>query len=110
MHDNHQVIELMGTHDFTQLQQQTQQQQTQMLNYTMTETQNIPTAAQQQPQQQQHATDNNNQDNNRSSRPIRRTSRRTPQVSSNFSKTLKFQSKWAIHKQTASIKRINERK
>ncbi|KAI8119283.1 Protein dimmed [Lucilia cuprina] len=79
MHDS-QVIELMGTHDFTQLQQQqqqTQQQQQQMLNYAMTETQNLPTA-------QQHATENNNQDNNRTSRPIRRTSRRTPQLSNNY--------------------------
>ncbi|KAM7352252.1 basic helix-loop-helix family member dimmed [Cochliomyia hominivorax] len=80
MHDN-QVIELMGTHDFTQLQQQTQQQQQQqqMLNYAMTETQNLPNAA------AHHTTENNNnQDNNRSSRPIRRTSRRTPQLSNNY--------------------------
>ena len=83
MHDS-QVIELMGTHDFTQLQQQQQQQsqqqeqqqqqQQQMLNYAMTETQNISSTA------QQH-NENTNQDNNRTSRPIRRTSRRTPQVS-----------------------------
>lgn len=66
MHDT-QVIELMGTQDFSQLQQQ--QLPHQMLSYTMTETQTTPTA--------QHA---DNQDNNRTSRPVRRASRRTPQV------------------------------
>lgn len=82
MHDT-QVMELMGSHDFTQLQQQQQppppqqqqQQQAlqaqQMLNYTMTETQNPNPAV------TQHA---DNPDNNRTSRPIRRASRRTPQV------------------------------
>lgn len=83
MHDN-QVMELMGSHDFVQMQQHQpppppqqqqqniQQQQHQMLNYTMTETQTTP------PNGPQHNADN--PDNNRTSRPIRRASRRTPQV------------------------------
>lgn len=75
MHDT-QVMDLMASHDFVQLQQQPQQQQPQqqqqqqMLNYTMTETQTTPPNV-------PHA---DNPDNNRSSRPIRRASRRTPQV------------------------------
>ncbi|XP_073824397.1 basic helix-loop-helix family member dimmed [Musca autumnalis] len=78
MHDT-QVMDLMASHDFVQLQQQQpqaqqQQQQQQMLNYTMTETQTSPP----------NAPHTDNPDNTRSSRPIRRASRRTPQLSNNY--------------------------
>ncbi|XP_075151513.1 basic helix-loop-helix family member dimmed [Haematobia irritans] len=82
MHDN-QVMDLMGSHDFVHLQQQQQQQQNiqqqqqqQMLNYPLTESQTQTT-----PPSVPHS---DNPDNSRSSRPIRRASRRTPQLSNNY--------------------------
>ncbi|XP_059220611.1 protein dimmed isoform X1 [Stomoxys calcitrans] len=77
MHDT-QVMDLMGSHDFVQLQQQQNvQQQQQMLTYQMTETQTQTTP----PNVPSHS---DNPDNTRSSRPIRRASRRTPQLSNNY--------------------------
>lgn len=82
VHDS-QGIEIMGSHDFTQLQHQPQQ----MLTYNIPEavaatatttTASIPvTASTTPPQQQQEQTSQHSPDNIRSSRPIRRASRRT---------------------------------